>query len=74
MKCTVEGCPGDYEDRAIVHTVKKDKSILVFRGVPAEVCSVCSDMLLAPETVKHLEELVRSNLKPATLAPVFEYV
>jgi len=74
MKCTVDGCPGEYEARLIVHTLKKGEDILVFQDVPAEVCCVCSDTLLTPETVTHLEELMRANPKPSKFAPLYEYV
>jgi len=73
MKCSIQGCPGQYEPRPIVHTVKRGGDILVFENVPAEVCNVCSDMLLAPETVRHLEELVREPAEPGKHAPVYEY-
>ena len=73
MKCSVQGCPGQYEDRTIVHTVKHDDEVLVFEGVPAEVCDVCSDMLLAPETVRRLEKLITDHPEPHKRAPVYAY-
>ena len=74
MKCSLQGCPGEYEDRLIVHTVRRGTEVLVFENVPAEVCSICSDMLLAPETVRHLEGLIRRKSKPGRYAPVYVYV
>jgi len=73
MKCTNSGCPGHYESRLIVHTVKKGRDVLVFEDVPADVCDVCSDTVLKPETVRHLESLLKQESKPRTLAPVFAY-
>lgn len=73
MKCSVKGCPGQYEHQAILHTVHKGADIFVFQNVPAEVCSVCTDTVLAPETVRHLDELLRRKGKPERLAPVYEY-
>ena len=73
MKCSIQGCPGQYERRLIVHTVKRGAELCVFEDVPAEVCDVCSDMLLAPETVRHLEELMRGHAKPERHAPVYAY-
>lgn len=73
MKCSIQGCPGHYERRLIVHTVKHDRQVLVFEDVPAEVCDVCSDTLLAPETIRHLEELMKRDAKPRSHAPVFAY-
>jgi YgiT-type zinc finger domain-containing protein len=73
MKCSVQGCPGEYQERLIVHTVKHVDEVFVFENVPAEVCDVCSDTLLAPTTVLHLEDLLRLKNKPEKFAPVYEY-
>jgi YgiT-type zinc finger domain-containing protein len=74
MKCRIQGCPGEYENKLILHTVKRGSEVLVFEDVPAEVCNICSDMLLAPETVRHLERLIRQKSKPGRYAPVYLYV
>ena len=55
MKCTMQGCPGEYEARTVVHTVKRRGEVIVIDHVPAEVCGVCGDVLLAPETVRRIE-------------------
>jgi YgiT-type zinc finger domain-containing protein len=73
MKCSILGCPGQYRPRLIVHTVKRGDKILVFENVPAEACDVCSDLLLAPNTVRHLEEMMRRDEKPEKQAPVYAY-
>jgi len=73
MKCIVHGCPGEYEHRFIVHTVKRAANVIVFDNVPAEVCNVCSDILLAPETIRHLEELMQRNPEPEKHIPVYSY-
>jgi YgiT-type zinc finger domain-containing protein len=73
MKCRIKGCPGAYEAEMIIHTVKHGTEVLVFENVPAEVCNVCSDTLLAPETVRHLEALIRNKSKPEKFAPLYEY-
>jgi len=73
MKCSILGCPGAYRPRLIVHTVKRGDEILVFENVPAEACDVCSDLLLAPDTVRHLEEMMRRDEKPGKQAPVYAY-
>ena len=73
MKCSIKGCPGHYERRLIVHTVRRDHKVLVFEDVPAEVCDVCSDKLLAPETIRHLEALMKQDTRPRSHAPVFAY-
>ena len=73
MNCSIQGCPGEYQKRVIVHTVKRGADVIVFENVPAEVCDVCSDMLLAPETVRHLERLMERHEEPEKHAPVYAY-
>ena len=74
MKCSIQGCPGNYENRLIVHTVKRGAEVIVFENVPAEVCDVCSDMLLSPDTIRHLEQIIARHSKPQKHIPLFTYV
>ncbi len=74
MKCSIQGCPGHYEHRPIIHTVKHGGEVLVFEDVPAEVCDVCSDTLLAPETIRHIEALIEQHPETEKHAPVYGYV
>ena len=74
MKCSIQGCPGEYESKLIIHTIKHGANVLIFENVPAEVCDVCSDTLLTPETIRHLEELMRRHIEPRKQAPVYAYV
>ena len=73
MKCSIEGCPGEYEDRRIAHTVRHNGQVIVIDHVPAEVCSVCGDVLLKPETVRRIEELLKTASSPASTVPLYEY-
>jgi len=73
MKCSIRGCPGVYEHRTIVHTIKRGDDILVFENVPAEVCDICSDTLLTPESIRHIEELRVADVPPRKHAPVYTY-
>ena len=73
MKCTIQGCPGNYEDRRILHTVRHRGRVVVIDQVPAEVCDVCSDVLLRPETVARLEQLLQAVREPTGTAAVYEY-
>lgn len=74
MKCTIEGCTGEYEPQKITHTVRRRGKVIVIDHVPAEVCAVCGDVLLAPETVRHIEKLLESPQAPAKTIPLYEYV
>jgi YgiT-type zinc finger domain-containing protein len=73
VRCSVEGCPGEYEERQIVHTVRYHGQLVVIDHVPAEVCSVCGDVLLRPETVRRIEEILRTAAHPAKTVPLYEY-
>lgn len=73
MKCTIEGCPGEYEERLIVHTVHYRGQVIVIDHVPAEVFSACGDVLLAPETVCRIEAVLQAAPQAARTAPVYEY-
>lgn len=73
MKCSIEGCPGEYEERKVVHTVRHQGQVVVIDHVPAEVCSVCGDVLLKPETVRQIEMLLRTATQPASMVPLYEY-
>ena len=73
MKCTMQGCSGEYEARTVVHTVKRRGEVIVIDHVPAEVCSVCSDILLAPETVRRIEALLEATPAPTRNVPLYEF-
>jgi YgiT-type zinc finger domain-containing protein len=72
MKCSIKGCPGEYEDRTITHTVQQNGRVVVVDHVPAEVCSVCGDVLLRPATICQLESLLK-QAKPTRSVPLYEY-
>ena len=73
MECRVEGCPGQYEEKRVVHTVHYRGEVTVIDHVPAEVCNVCGDVLLKPETVRRIEALLRTDPRPTATAPLYEY-
>ena len=74
MKCSIDGCPGDYEARKVLHTVRHDEQIIVIDRVPAEVCSVCGDVLMEPGTVRRIEALLQQRRQPASTVPLYELV
>ncbi len=73
MTCTVTGCAGVYEAREVVHTVHQGGRILVIDHVPAEVCTLCGDVLFAPETVRRLEVLRQTTAAPTGTVPLYDY-
>jgi YgiT-type zinc finger domain-containing protein len=73
MKCTIAGCPGVYAPGTVVHTVQHQGEVVVFEHVPAEVCNVCGDVLLAPETVRRIETLLKTTPPPRRNIAYFEF-
>ena len=73
MKCSIKDCSGECETREITHTVRHHSQVVVIDHVPAEVCSVCGDVVLSPETVRHIEQLLRTAARPAREVPLYEY-
>ena len=67
------GCPGEYEEQTIVHTVRHHGNVVVIDHVPAEVCSICGDVLLTPETVRRIEKLLETMPKPTKAVPLYEF-
>jgi YgiT-type zinc finger domain-containing protein len=74
LKCSIQGCPGEYRSQLILHTIKHGEDVFVFENVPADVCDVCADVLLAPSTVRHLEQILHQKIEPEKFAPIYEYV
>jgi YgiT-type zinc finger domain-containing protein len=72
MKCSIQGCPGEYELCTITHTVRQGKRVVVIDHVPAEVCGVCGDVLLRPETIRQLETVLK-RAEPTRSIPLYEY-
>jgi len=67
------GCPGQYEARTVVHTVRRRGEVIVIDHVPAEVCIVRGDASLAPDTVRRIERLLAHIGRPARNVPLCEF-
>ena len=74
MKCSIQGCPGEYEQRPVLHTVRRNGRVIVIDHVPADVCSFCGDVLFGAEAVRRIETILATPAHPAGTAPVYEYV
>ena len=73
MMCSIQGCPGEYESRSVMHTVRHEGQVIVIDHVPADVCTVCGDTLLQPDTVRKIEALLQQNRQPASRVPLYEF-
>jgi len=58
--CSIRSCPGQYEEKRVVHLVKQGGRSLSFDNVLAEVCTVCGDTLLPLSTVEVLENMLKN--------------
>ena len=65
--------PRQYEARQVVHTVRYRGQVIVIDHVPADFCFTCGDVLLKPQTVRRIEELLRTSGQPASTVPLYEY-
>ena len=74
MKCTIQDCPGQYEEKLVIHTVRYQGDVVVIDHVPAEVCAVCGDVLFRPETVRRIEAVLRRSGRPARRVPLYVYM
>ena len=70
--CSIRSCPGQYEEKRIVHVVKRNGEVIVFDNVLAEVCAVCGDTLLPLKTVEALEHILMNPGKTLRTSPVYE--
>ncbi len=73
MKCSIQGCPGEYEQREVIHTIHQGDYIIVVEHVPAEVCNFCGDVLFTPETVRQIESLRRQAPPPKRSVPLYDF-
>ena len=52
-------CPeGSYEKGTVTETLERDDTVVIVKDVPALVCDVCRDSLLAAEAVERLQNIL----------------
>ena len=73
MKCSIDGCLGEYEAGKVMHTVRHHGQVMVIDHVPADICSVCRDVLLRPNTVRKIEALLQDKHQPVSIVPLYEF-
>ena len=71
MKCAIQGCPGEMEERRIVHTFVRAGKPIIVEGLPAWVCPVCSHTMLDLEVLDSLFSFDPDTEEPVRQAPVF---
>ena len=73
MRCGIAVCPGEYDARKVMHTVRHEGQVIVIDHVPADVCSVCGDVLLKPDTVCRIKGLLQEKHQQASTVPLYEF-
>ena len=70
-KCPI--CGGVMENKKITYPQEYKGRIVILENVPAEVCRQCGEVLLKPDVLKKVQELVWSETKPKRTAQVPVY-
>ncbi|MCS7210788.1 MAG: YgiT-type zinc finger protein [Chloroherpetonaceae bacterium] len=73
MRCSIKGCPGEYEARLVDHVERRDGKPIVVTDVPALVCNVCGDTLFDVATVKAIDAIVKNPPRSTDFAPLFKF-
>jgi len=71
MKCIVQGCPGEMEQRRILHTFVRNGNPIVVEDLPVWVCPVCGYTVLDLHVLDTLFALNPETETPVGQAPVF---
>lgn len=64
MKCTFPACPGEYEDKFITHEVQEPNGVAYIDNVPAKICVICGDTIIARETQDLIERILTGEAQP----------
>ena len=70
-KCPL--CGGRLENKRITHPQEYKGKIVILENIPAEVCRQCGEVLLRPDVVELVQELVWSEAAPKRIAQVPVY-
>lgn len=62
-------------DAQVTHTLEHGGRFYIIEHVPARVCKETGEQYFAPETVEHIQTLIRGQKQPARVVetPVYEY-
>lgn len=59
----------------VTYTIEREGKFFLIEHVPARVCRETGEQYFAPETVEHIQKLIKGGKKPAKViaAAVYEY-
>jgi YgiT-type zinc finger domain-containing protein len=57
------------------YTLEHDGKFFIFENVPARVCRETGEQFFAPETVEHIQDIIKSSKVPDRMieTPVYHY-
>ena len=67
-------CAGELEKKTVTHPQEYRGKIIILENVPAEVCRQCGEVLLRPDVLERVQEVVWSGVAPkrTTSVPVYD--
>jgi YgiT-type zinc finger domain-containing protein len=59
----------------VTYTLERGGKFYIVKHVPARVCKETGEQYFAPETVEHIQALIKGKKKPVKIVetPVYEY-
>ena len=62
-------------DTEVTYTVEHDGKFFLIEHVPARVCRETGEQFFTPETVEHIQAVIKNRQKPVRVieTPVFKY-
>lgn len=66
-------CGGELREKTVTHLQSYQGKVYILENVPAEVCTQCGEVLLRPEVLEKMQQLVWSGAAPKRTAKVPVY-
>ena len=67
--------PETMVEAEVTYTLQHEGRLIIIEHVPARVCKETGEQYFAPETVEHIQALIKSGRKPDKVieTPVYEF-
>jgi HTH-type transcriptional regulator/antitoxin MqsA len=70
-KCPL--CGGELEVKTVTHPQEYEGKIIILENVPAEVCRQCGEVLIRPDVLEKMQQVVWSETAPGRTASIPVY-
>ena len=71
MNCFM--CKGELENKETTYMAEVDKSVIIIKNVPSQVCKQCGEISFSDEVAQMLEKIVLKVKNPTTEFTVVNY-